>query len=176
MKIFGLMSALAFVLLVGLPPVGWVRAQDVATDFSGRNPSVQEIEDALVLTLQTRGVEKKLPGAASFDQITFKFNSSELSNDAKRLLDKIGAALKSERVKDFSFDIEGHTDAKGSDAYNMALSKRRAESAKEYLVATLGINAQRLVVVPRGKTDLLYPDDPENAKNRRVVFRGILDK
>lgn len=74
--------------------------------------------------------------------------------------------------------IEGHTDSKGSDKYNMYLSKARAKKIKEILVA-MGIEADRLDTDGFGESKPLVPnsnpdgsDNPENRQhNRRVEFR-----
>jgi outer membrane protein OmpA-like peptidoglycan-associated protein len=67
------------------------------------------------------------------------------------------------------FLIEGHTDAVGSDAYNLDLSKRRAVAVALYLVNQMGISPDRLAVAGKGKTEPLT-DDPYDAANRRVQF------
>jgi len=65
--------------------------------------------------------------------------------------------------------VEGHTDSRGSDAFNLKLSQRRAESVVAYLVAR-GIDADRLAAVGYGESAPVAPNDtPENMyKNRRV--------
>ena len=69
--------------------------------------------------------------------------------------------------------LEGHTDATGSDPYNQALSERRADAVRDYLVEQHHIEPQRLVAVGKGKKDLLDPANPEAAVNRRVrVING----
>jgi outer membrane protein OmpA-like peptidoglycan-associated protein len=150
------------------------RADGLVKNLGGMQPNVKVIEDALgEQKLKVRGVEKKVVGAASFDQITFDFNSANLTPAAKEFLDVVGEALAGEKLSGFTYEVEGHTDAKGSEGYNMALSRRRAESVQSYLVSRAGIDPARLVVTPVGESDLLYPDDPENPRNRRVVLRGV---
>jgi outer membrane protein OmpA-like peptidoglycan-associated protein len=68
--------------------------------------------------------------------------------------------------------IEGHTDATGSDDYNLSLSQRRAASVKQYLISVHGIDAARLEAVGLGKTRPLYAADPFAPENRRVQFQG----
>ena len=152
------------------------------SNFAGKDPSSEEIADKLVPKNKTRGISvgtttaAAAPSAAatatavSFDQIKFQFNSAELAPESKTFLEKIGTALTSDKLNGYKFEVQGHTDAKGSAAYNMALSKRRAESVKKYLVENYKIDANRLKVVGKGKTDLLDKDNPESAVNRRVVF------
>ena len=66
--------------------------------------------------------------------------------------------------------IEGHTDSDGSEAYNQALSERRAESVRRYLVAEAGIAAQRLSAVGYGETRPVASNETAAGKqeNRRV--------
>ena len=150
------------------------------SNFAGKNPSSEEIADKLAPKSKTRGISVGTTSAAaapsaaatavSFDQIKFEFNSAELAPESKTFLEKIGTALTSDKLNGYKFEVQGHTDSKGSAAYNMALSKRRAESVKKYLVENYKIDANRLKVVGKGKTDLLDKDNPESAVNRRVVF------
>ncbi|MFT2536497.1 OmpA family protein, partial [Escherichia coli] len=65
--------------------------------------------------------------------------------------------------------IDGHTDSVGSAAYNLALSKKRAESVRAYLVSK-GIDASRLAAEGYGKTKPIASNDTEagRAENRRV--------
>jgi OOP family OmpA-OmpF porin len=67
--------------------------------------------------------------------------------------------------------IAGHTDAKGTDDYNMDLGRRRAEAVKELLIK-FGAPAEKLVVESFGKTRPIADNDTEEgrAKNRRVEF------
>lgn len=67
--------------------------------------------------------------------------------------------------------LEGHTDERGSDAYNLALGEQRAKSALKYLV-NLGIDAGRMDVVSYGEEKPVVEGDDEAAwsKNRRVQF------
>jgi outer membrane protein OmpA-like peptidoglycan-associated protein len=105
--------------------------------------------------------------ALFFDSsIGFGFNSPELTDDAKKELDKIIAVLKDPQVKGAEVIISGHTNAKGSDAYNQKLSERRALSVKQYL-AENGIDNKRLTATGYGKSKLLLPEQPFNAPNRR---------
>lgn len=64
--------------------------------------------------------------------------------------------------------LNGHTDAKGSDEYNLSLSEARAVSVRRELVATYGIEPERLVAVGFGEEHLKDIQDPEGPVNRRV--------
>lgn len=114
--------------------------------------------------------------AASGDErfnlmITFEYNSDRLTEGARRNLDEFAAAVNAPALRAARFMIAGHTDAAGSDVYNMALSERRAAAVAAYLIAA-GVYRERLIARGFGETDPLggQPDDP---MNRRVEARLI---
>ena len=106
-------------------------------------------------------------------RVLFEFASSRLASDTKVLLDNIGAAFVSNELAPYKFSIAGHTDAVGSEIYNLALSTRRAESVKAYLVAQFAIAPERLISVGYGESRLLLAHDPANAANRRVQITNL---
>ena len=103
--------------------------------------------------------------------VQFRFDSAEIQPAARRQLDALAAGIRLLPV-DKPVTIEGHTDATGTAQYNEQLSHRRAQSVKQYLVATHGIDAARLRVVGMGQRDTLPDLAPQAAENRRVQFRG----
>jgi outer membrane protein OmpA-like peptidoglycan-associated protein len=122
------------------------------------------------------GTETECPTAAptganvGFDLIvTFQYDSNALTPAARRNLDEFVGAMRSEQLRRAAFLVEGHTDAKGSDDYNLQLSKRRAEAVVAYL-ALRGIDPSRLVVKGYGE---MKPrtDNPYDGANRRVETR-----
>lgn len=106
------------------------------------------------------------PQAFGF-RINFAFDSAEIPADAYGYLDAVGALLGSE--PELSVVVEGHTDASGSDAYNMALSQRRAAAVAAYLAEVHQVDAARLVVRGKGESEPLT-EDPYDGLNRRVQF------
>ena len=100
--------------------------------------------------------------------INFEFDSAALTSDGKVLVGNLGRALKDPRLAGQKFIIEGHTDGKGNDAYNRALSERRAETVKKELIAQHGADASRLDVIGFGKAQLLDKANAESWVNRRV--------
>jgi outer membrane protein OmpA-like peptidoglycan-associated protein len=68
--------------------------------------------------------------------------------------------------------VIGHTDSDGNDASNLDLSKRRAESVKNNLVKTFGIEPSRIEFDGMGETQPIAPNDnvSNKALNRRVEF------
>jgi outer membrane protein OmpA-like peptidoglycan-associated protein len=102
--------------------------------------------------------------------VAFGFASADLTPPARAQLDSIAEGLKLLKA-DAAVVIEGHTDSIGPDAYNLALSDRRAQSVKRYLVEQHGIAAERLSTVGKGKAEPLADTPPQAARNRRVAFR-----
>lgn len=141
------------------------------TDFAGRAPTKDELIDALKPPYKTRGIKRDpsiKPKAANLESITFEFNSDKLTEHGKTTLNELGAALTSEQLQGYGFDLLGYTDAVGSSEYNLALSKRRADAVKRYLTAQFQIEASRLRTVGKGETDLKDPAQPASEVNRRV--------
>lgn len=103
--------------------------------------------------------------------VQFGFDSAEILPTARRQLDALAEGIRMLPATK-SVIIEGHTDAAGSAPYNEQLSQRRANSVKQYLVATHGISAARLRAIGLGQRGLLADLDPYAAENRRVQFRG----
>lgn len=99
--------------------------------------------------------------------INFNFDSASLQPASKPLLDVLAIALSSDKLKTIRFKVEGHTDAKGHQAYNQQLSSRRAESVVSYL-AEKGVAKDRMLPEGKGFSELLYPEKPTAMENRRV--------
>ena len=68
--------------------------------------------------------------------------------------------------------IVGHTDAKGSEQYNQALSERRAGAVRAYLTAEFGVASEQLEIVGEGEREPVSGSDPYAADNRRVEFHA----
>jgi OmpA-OmpF porin, OOP family len=105
--------------------------------------------------------------------ITFETNSAQLTARSKEQLDVVAAALKNDRLKDFSFEVEGHADARGAADANKLLSQQRAESVRAYLVGSHSISEPRLRAVGKGDTEPMNTRDVAAAENRRVTITTI---
>jgi outer membrane protein OmpA-like peptidoglycan-associated protein len=105
--------------------------------------------------------------------ITFEFDSATLTPEAKQQLQSLAKALSSDALRNNQFRIEGHTDAVGSDAYNLELSARRARTVAQYLQQAGSLNEGKLQAVGKGKSDLYDKSHPKAAINRRVVITNI---
>ena len=111
--------------------------------------------------------------AALAINIIFAFNSDKLTPQGQLVLDNLGRALNSERLKTNRFMLEGHTDSKGSAAYNQVLSERRAKSAKDYLVSKHQVDAKRIDTIGLGMSEPLDPSEPTRDINRRVQILNL---
>jgi iron complex outermembrane receptor protein len=105
--------------------------------------------------------------------VFFDFNKSDLTPQAVGIVDT--AAKNAGPAKVTQLTVTGHTDTVGSDAYNMRLSRRRAESVAAQLEKD-GIASSEIAIVAKGKRDLLVPtaDGVKEPQNRRVqiVYSG----
>jgi peptidoglycan-associated lipoprotein len=104
------------------------------------------------------------------DRISFDFDQSDLSPDARQKLAAKAEVLRG--LPSLSLRIEGHADERGSDEYNLALSNRRAISAMRYLM-NQGVAQERLESVGYGEERPLDSAETEAAwaRNRRDEFR-----
>lgn len=111
-----------------------------------------------------------LPPRMILKTVNFGYDSYQLGSYEKSLLSSQIPILKEH--SDFVFEIAGHTDFAGSDAYNQILSKRRAGSVKQYLSAS-GVSDNQLYLIGYGESDPFYSNaTPDGqAKNRRSEIR-----
>ena len=130
---------------------------------------------------QAKEIKETLPGAEvervgegikvtmKENIVNFAFDSSNLTSAAKTNLDKLAKVLKNN--PDTNINIYGHTDSKGSDSYNLALSERRANAVKSYL-SSKGISSSRMIATGMGESNPVATNDTESgrAQNRRVEF------
>jgi outer membrane protein OmpA-like peptidoglycan-associated protein len=109
-------------------------------------------------------------------EITFDYNSANISAKSLPSVQALGRALTSPDLKGSTFVVAGHTDAAGGESYNQDLSERRADSIKRYLVEKYGIAAADLVTVGYGKSKLKDPSQPMAEVNRRVQVVNMENK
>ncbi|GHH50112.1 MULTISPECIES: OmpA family protein [Gammaproteobacteria] len=115
-----------------------------------------------------------VPVSIDLKGVNFDFDKSTLRPDAVAILSEATEILK--RYPDLRVEVAGHTDSKGTDAYNQKLSERRAKAVYDYLTQN-GVDASRLVgPIGYGESRPIAPntnpdgsDNPEGrAKNRRT--------
>ena len=104
------------------------------------------------------------------NKIHFQFDKSDIKPASYPVIDEIIATIKG-RPEVTSVRVEGHTDSVGSDAYNQALSERRAASVREYLV-THGISSDKVTSAGMGEGSPIADNSTKagRAENRRTEF------
>ena len=153
----------AVLLILAAGVFGVVQAQPI------QDASVDELVQQLAPPKPaTRGLRNLVPEKRQIDLvINFDFDSARLQTNSQPLLEKLAEALGTERLQALRFKVEGHTDAKGSAAYNEALSAKRAQAVLEFLQSH-GVQPGRLQAQGKGFAELLNPANPQAAENRRV--------
>jgi outer membrane protein OmpA-like peptidoglycan-associated protein len=107
-------------------------------------------------------------------EVFFEFDSAEITPAALPTLETLGAALGADQLKGSIFLVAGHTDAKGSDAYNRGLSDARAKSVRGLLIEMFQIDPTQLVAVGFGEEQL--KNKPFAGENRRVQVVNMAAK
>lgn len=162
-----------------LPP----DAKGMVLPISGETRAIIGLSSAVAGRVDPLAAALKDLGATTTDteiriemsaDVLFDFDKADLKTEAVPSLGKVATVLKSYPQAEVT--VEGHTDAKGSDAYNQKLSERRAEAVRRWLVGEQGLTNATFVVRGFGATKPVAPnrkpdgsDDPEGRqKNRRV--------
>ena len=128
------------------------QASDLNRDL-GENATVQRVGEGIAVTFASG--------------ILFPYNSVDIQPAGRENLRQLAQSL--QRYPGTEVLIVGHTDNTGSDAYNMDLSNRRAEAAKNYLVSN-GIPFDRIRTAGRGESEPIASNETESGRqpNRRV--------
>jgi outer membrane protein OmpA-like peptidoglycan-associated protein len=114
--------------------------------------------------------DKTAPKPAGFDMlINFDLDSANLTPQAKQNLDEFAKALANDQLASARFVVEGYTDARGSEQYNLGLSERRAEAVTKFLYER-GVSQEKVEAVGMGEAKPRV-SDPLDAVNRRVEMR-----
>ena|SRR5689334_16860262 len=122
----------------------------------------------------TRDQPPAPPPSASL-LITFETNSAQLTPQAKQSLEVVGRALKSQKLSDFRFAIEGHADPRGRADANLKLSQSRAESVAAFLADQEQIDKARLKPIGKGSAELMNTSNVAAPENRRVTIKTLTD-
>jgi len=153
----------------GLPAKSYgLSKADAAKQQSPKQASTKDTATPKLLEQIPNAGELKI----ALQNIYFDFDSSGLSQDARKTLLDIADKIKKDGQ--VMIRIEGNCDERGSDEYNLALGERRAKSALQYLT-TLGVPEKRLSFISYGKekpVDLGH-DESSWAKNRRDEFVAV---
>lgn len=118
--------------------------------------------------IEPKKVEEIL--ADVFDNLNFNIGKAEIKKESLPYLDKLADTLI--KAKNWTLDIEGHTDNVGTDEYNIKLSQNRADAVKNYLVSK-GVLDETITAKGFGEKNPLTDNNSQinKEKNRRVEFK-----
>ena len=132
------------------------------SNSSGSNsgPSESGIQESRVRSFEV---------STGLKDIHFKFDKYDLDSDSKRILQGNAEFLKSNQ--DLHIEIQGHSDERGTNNYNIALGERRAHSTKKYLVSQ-GVDSSNVTVISYGEEKPFCFSSVETCwfQNRRAHF------
>ena len=183
----------ATVLIDDMQPEIWVDVRDLPRPRPTRSTIVLEDENAAMRALLAAADAEELGRKFSLRQIrtipevralaptinvntiTFASGSAAIQPSEAKKLNKLGKLITDLITENPGeiFLIEGHTDAVGSAASNLALSDRRAESVAKALSEYFDVPPENLVVQGYGESELLVPSQGDERANRRVAVRII---
>lgn len=141
--------------------------QAIANDFAGALGPNYVVKNGLRVTAASQTI---LDQALANRVVEFETGSAMLTESGKLVLNDMVDALKKANAK--KVEIIGHTDNQGSQAYNLALSRSRADAVKTYLVAK-GIATGLIATSGMGADQPVVPNttDEGRKRNRRIEFR-----
>ena len=116
-------------------------------------PEVQALIESLLPLPATRGIPEHAPVASAALAVEFEPGSVRLTEQGRRSLDTLGAALASEQLQPFEFRVEVYVDAGDKPSRDRALTKRQANAIKDYLVKQYQVSPGRLATEGRGSAD-----------------------
>jgi peptidoglycan-associated lipoprotein len=154
-KLLGAFAALSLLAACANQPAGTTTGAATGSGATASNAGVAP------------GTEEDLVANVG-DRVFFAFNESRLSGDATGTLDRQAQWL--QQYQQVGVQIAGNCDDRGTEEYNLALGQRRANAARDYLVAR-GVSSARISTISYGKDRPLAPGDDEQAwsQNRNAI-------
>ena len=155
------------------PPPQQENPQPLVRDFDG----VAQVEDVCPAAPEEGAIPEGCPGANAElvgdkivldDVIHFEFDSPRIRSRSFPLVRKVASVIK-DNPSILEVSIEGHADARGTEAYNQRLSEGRAASTRALLVQ-FGVDEDRLRAIGFGKSHLKVATPHADSRNRRVEF------
>jgi len=153
---------LSIFLVAGISACSTKPKDSADTSGSGSTSSASSVEEESIIP----GSQEDLIVNVG-DRVFFDYNSSDLDEDAKELLQDQVAWIKQH---DKSITIEGHCDERGTREYNLALGEKRAQSVKNYLTQ-MGVSDSKVSTISYGKERpaVVGSNDGAWSQNRRSV-------
>ena len=155
------LKTILFILLLNLLTVSCSTLKGMSNDIEGG------------FDIVSKNIDRDAGGSDSgsiegLSTVYFPYDSSDLSFATRRALRKNAKWIKNNN-KASRIELEGHCDPMGSEAYNIGLGLRRAQSVKTFLMS-LGVPASSFSIVSYGEE---RPISSDNSRNRRVNFVPI---
>ncbi len=144
-------------------------------DLEAAKAKAQEAELAKAQAAQEEAqrrqqAEDELKSTLELNKVEFKYASSMLLGNSRELLDRVADVML--QHPEFTYEIQGHTDAHGNEDYNIRLSTQRAEAVKAYLIKK-GVGEDILVATGFGSSMPIADNSTNEGRllNRRVVIK-----
>jgi len=137
---------------------------------------IDTLSKPYMITMGPEGITRSEPRIAV--TIYFASDSAEILPESYPQLKEVGEALNSPQLAPYRFIIEGHTDSTGEAENNLELSKKRAQSVKDYLLSNYSIDPGKLEIIGYGQEKPVASNETPQGRalNRRVEFVRIVEK
>ncbi|WP_462219050.1 OmpA family protein [Ferruginibacter sp.] len=137
------------------------QAEKIKTEIPGAQ--VERVGEGIIVSFPDKNPDGSKMG------VYFDFNKATITSNSKIALDKLVKIFN--EYPETNILVEGHTDDKGTDSYNLSLSQKRADAVGDYL-KNQGIASSRLTIKWYGEAQPKVTNDTEEgrAENRRVEF------
>jgi outer membrane protein OmpA-like peptidoglycan-associated protein len=157
--------------------IGGQAGVSIALFTSPSRPRVDTVIERIVqrdtvITRRLDTVRVEVPGRpVVIGAVQFAFNRDAITEEARKVLDQIAASLVESVNTSRTINVQGNTDAIGSEASNTRLGQQRADQVRDYLVSK-GVAASRITTSTAGESNPLAPNNTDNgrATNRRVLI------
>jgi len=153
-----------------------VQTRSLTRSFTHGTRAIKVVRKDQEKTVEETEMVSEMPAPQSVNlKIEFDSNSYAIRPGSFRLLNELGKALISDRIKGKRLILKGHTDSDGEDAYNLTLSLNRALSVQNFLVGNFKIEPDRIRVAGYGEALALVPNTSAANKqlNRRVEVQAV---
>jgi outer membrane protein OmpA-like peptidoglycan-associated protein len=145
--------------------------------FTSARPKVDTVIQRVVqrdtvFTTRLDTVRVEVPGRpVVIGAVQFAFARDAITEEARKVLDQVAASLVESVNMSRTINVQGNTDAIGSEASNTRLGQQRADQVRDYLVSK-GVAASRITTSTAGEGNPLAPNNTDNgrATNRRVLI------
>jgi outer membrane protein OmpA-like peptidoglycan-associated protein len=151
---------------------GYEGSREISPEAVEAARAIYGVKDVVVEVIprpKSEKAQQEITEVLELDIVEFLTGSAQLTPKGQATLDKVGSILA--QVPDLPVGISGHTDNRGNRAMNLDLSRRRAESCRDYLVKK-GIAATRLTTEGFGPDKPVDTNDTDEGRqrNRRIDF------